>query len=217
MLKNKILIFFIITLIFTCFFTCSVYASTDLNNVYEDGFEFIGSSGTTYKLPPYPQELKEYNHYVIIKTTIWEQFYILPFNETLEVVSNNSSTFNVLLDGKNFSELYWECSFNDSSPDTWVKVIGQGFHFSKTNNPHTVVDSCPCFKYNQTELQEIIDGNESFFLSRQAVLVPIMEKAPLATVLKEIIVILPVILMTIVGLIGLRKALKFLSTALHRS
>lgn len=45
----------------------------------------------------------------------------------------------------------------------------------------------------------------------------IMKKTPLEEVMKEILEILPVVLMTIVGLISLRKALQILSRVLHRS
>ena len=69
---------------------------------------------------------------------------------------------------------------------------------------------------------EQLNSDEDFFFNPPTVkatgiLAPIVQDSPLEEVMKEIIVILPIVLMTIVGLIGLRKALAFLSTVLHRS
>lgn len=51
----------------------------------------------------------------------------------------------------------------------------------------------------------------------QRVLVPIMKEAPLVEVIKEVLEIIPVVLVTIVGLISLRKGLQLLSKVLHNS
>lgn len=52
---------------------------------------------------------------------------------------------------------------------------------------------------------------------REGVLVPIMEKVEMNKTLEEILMILPVVIVTLVGLIGLRKALKTLFSFLHKA
>lgn len=51
----------------------------------------------------------------------------------------------------------------------------------------------------------------------QAILVPIVQEAPLEETTKEIMGILPIVLITLVGLIGLRKGLALLSQTLHKA
>ena len=63
-----------------------------------------------------------------------------------------------------------------------------------------------------------VSGNVVFCQPlEEMILAPIMEKTPLEEVMREILGILPVVLITIVGLISLRKGLQLLSTVLHRS
>lgn len=54
-------------------------------------------------------------------------------------------------------------------------------------------------------------------LGKVTTLAPVVNKVEMSPVLKEIIAILPLILVVVVSLIGLRKALKMLSQLLHRS
>ena len=221
MLKNKILVLFTITLCIFSFLCGSVYATEETSAVNESGFVYTAEDGTVYNLPVYPEELKKYNHYVVIRTTIWEEFYLIPFNETFEVVENSATRFNVLVDGENFSKFYWQCRFHEGTPDSWTasgsSLGGSEFYFSKTNNPHYIVDSCTCLSSYQNNLQDSIDENESFFLNRNQVLAPIMEKTPLEMVLQEIVEVLPVVLVVIVALIAMRKALAFLTLILRQS
>lgn len=51
----------------------------------------------------------------------------------------------------------------------------------------------------------------------QSTLVPIVQEVPLEGVLQEIVETLPVVLITLVGLIGLHKALALLSQILHKA
>ena len=51
----------------------------------------------------------------------------------------------------------------------------------------------------------------------QSTLVPIVQEAPLEGVIQEIVGILPIVLITLVGLIGLRKGLALLSQILHKA
>lgn len=221
MLKNKFLILIVITLFVFGFLCGSVYATEETGTDNEYGFIYTAQDGTVYNLPVYPEELKEYNHYVVIRTTIWEEFYLIPFNETFEVIDNGASRFNILVDGENFSKFYWNCRFAEGTPDLWTasgsSLGGSEFYFSKTNNPHYIVDSCTCFSSYQNNLQDSIDNNDSFFLNRNQVLAPIVEKTPLEMVLQEIVEILPVVLVVIVALIAMRKAIAFLTQILRQS
>lgn len=61
-------------------------------------------------------------------------------------------------------------------------------------------------------------SNSSFFQQPPVgVLAPIVEEAPLGETIKEIVGILPIVLIILVGLIGLRKGLALLSQTLHKA
>lgn len=61
-------------------------------------------------------------------------------------------------------------------------------------------------------------SNSSFFQQPPVgVLAPIVEEVPLEETIKEIVGILPIVLITLVGLIGLRKGLALLSQTLHKA
>lgn len=216
MLKNKVFILLIIFIVFSLFIPSSCFASTE-----NTGFVYTDDSGKIYNLPIFPDQLKNYNHYIIFKyNSLWNNFVIIPFNESIEVVPYATS-FNFLVDGKKLGT-HWVCDFNNGyEPDSWgLGMTGStgeiGYNFSSSEY-YTVVSSCSCSYSYLNSIENAMNNLDSFFLNRQAILVPIMEKAPLAKVMEEILKILPMILMTLVGLIGLRKALRFLSTVLHHS
>lgn len=62
-----------------------------------------------------------------------------------------------------------------------------------------------------------LSGIELFSQPPLTVLPQIVEETPLEEVMREVIAVLPIVLVTIVGLISLRKGLRVLSTVLHRS
>jgi len=206
MLKNKLFIFFIILFCAVLMFSPKVFASTDR-------LSFTGYDGVLYELPPLPDELNDYNHYVIVFDTLSGFYYLVPFNETFEIQRNGN--FNtVLCDGSNFSaNKYFTCLVGDSS---W-SITGNLSNPISFQTYMPIIYSCSCIRPYSIELNEGMVGEDGFFLSRPEVLVPIMEKTPLEMVLQEIAEILPVVLVIIVGLIGLRKALAFLQKVLHRS
>lgn len=217
--KEKIFVFLTVLFSIVVLFTTLSFADTE-DVLDTNSLVYTDKDGHVYNLPVYPEELKDYNHYVIIKTTFGDQFYLLPFNDSFEVADNTDNSFNILIDGHSF-DFYWKCSVSNGEMSPWYRggtsVGGVHFYFSKTNNPHYVVDTCSCLKPYANNLEDVIENNESFFMSRQEVLVPIMERVPLAGVMTEIVEILPVVLVILVGLIGLRKALQMLSAVLHRS
>ena len=195
-------------------------SSGDSTGDSSSGFVYTDVNGKVFYLPAYPEELKEYNHYVLFKPLLVDDFYLLPFNDTFEVVDNTDHSFNVLIDGHSF-DFFWYCFLLNGEMMPWSTSGSAGggtnIAFSKTNNHYYVVDTCPCLKPYANNLESVIENNESFFMSRQEVLVPIMERAPLAEVMREIMIIFPVVLVTLVGLIGLRKALQMLSAVFRRS
>ena len=105
---------------------------------------------------------------------------------------------------------------------------GDSWRFSQTVSPDFLNNIVSInFDLYSVGNNALYDGGSSLVFQKPPVgeipvvvertLAPIMEKTPLEEVMKEILGILPVILMTIVGLISLRKALQLLSRALHRS
>lgn len=144
-------------------------------------------------------------------------YYILPFNESIKVSPTGGLGRKIYIDdGPYYCFFFW-----DSSMSEWSQTMGDGLsiHEVNLNGPDfELVYTCSCLlPYSSSLIDSFNAGSDDFFLNRQEILVPIMEKAPLAKVMEEILEILPVVLMTIVGLIGLRKALKFLLMALRRS
>ena len=200
MLKNKIFILFIIILSIFGFLCGSVYATEDTEAV--ENYTFTGFDGVSYDLLTLPEGVNNYTHYVIVKTST-EQFAIFCFNETLDI--SKTSGFVLNGDSGTTGKVF---ILNGSS---WLEYAEQGtYSFGEGS---AFIYSCP----DLTQYSEELNSAEDFFLNPQTVLPPVVEKIRLGTVLQEVVAILPIILVIIVGLIGLRKALKFLSTVLHRS
>ena len=80
-------------------------------------------------------------------------------------------------------------------------------------------NNCVPFEDSNVEFSSFtrLAGNSGFPLPLKEVLAPIVRETPLEEAMKEIVEILPVILLTIVGLISLSKGLRLLSTVFHRS
>jgi len=201
MLKNRILILFIVILCVFGFGCGSVYATEEAVNT--EKFSFTGFDGVLYTLPSLPEGVNNYKHYVILKDNSATHIYC--FNDTLDITKDGS--FITLNADDNTTGKLFTCYGS-----SWNEFDEQGtYSFSQTKT--IFIYSCP----DLTQYGEEFNSDENFFLNPQVILPPIAEKVHLGAVLQEIMAILPVVLVTIVGLIGLRKALAFLSKVLRRS
>ena len=213
MLKNKIFILFIAVICFFTLFNVSVYAT----DIEENMIPFTDFDGDFHNILKFPEELNNYNHYIIYMFPSVSSYEILPFNESIEVanISTSSISKNILVDGGAYY-----CYFSwDSSLSEWQKYDGNGISkFEIKNTDFKLIGACSCLQPQSSDLIKSFEvGAEGFFLSRPEVLAPIVDKAPMEMVLQEIVEILPIVIVVLVGLIGLRKALAFLQNLLHRS
>ena len=204
MLKNnKILIFLFMFFSVCILFTSSVFASTDT-------YSFTGFDGKSYNLPPLPEGINNYKHYIIVSDN--GSLKLFGFNESLKI-TRDESFVNFNFDDKTTGKLF---DFIDSENE-WEEM-GEQQYYSLSIDTTLVINSCS----DLLQYKDRFNGPGDFFynppiVEATGILAPIYQKTPLEETLQEVVMILPVILMTIVGLIGLRKALKFLSKVLHRS
>lgn len=109
--------------------------------------------------------------------------------------------------------------FSNESDSSFFALINQYYHCGVSE--HTYIAANHDIKNTTNDEPE---GSVAFMepvTKNGTTLAPVIQrektKGTLQAVLKEIIAILPLILVVVVSLIGLRKALKMLSQLLHRS
>lgn len=96
---------------------------------------------------------------------------------------------------------------------TTIKTIGHYSNYGCLFNDYFYV-------YYNNVPNDLVTANDDidfFHIPSQGILGPIVRQSPTKRVLEEVVKVLPVVLLTLVGLIGLRKALVFLQKVLHRS
>ena len=164
-----------------------------------------------------------YDYKLLVNCANWEHFVILRygdsnakdyvvycFNESLDIVNKEDGSIILTGDGGVTGGCY---NFVDSSNSWGAK---DNCPIANFTNEYSIIHCCDCmmqYKDNFT--------NDHFFMrplqAGPGVLPPIIQVTPLKGVMKEIIQILPLILVVLVSFLGLRKALKMLSALLHRS
>lgn len=95
----------------------------------------------------------------------------------------------------------------------WTKTSDSGY--IGAINPSNIV-SCTTDIY-YTDGKQKTDDKPFFQVTPQVVLAPQVEKIQLSQTLEEVLGILPMTLVVLVSLVGLRKGLKMLETFLHQS
>lgn len=205
--KDKIFVFLVVLLSVIILFSSSVFASTDTCN-------FTGFDGEEHTIPPFDNSASEYKYYIGLKylASSGIRYSYLFFNDNLDVkflnggltISSSSGRFKI-----------YACSPGDSH---WVTSANapDGYETSTwdSSSSPVVID---CHSDLLVYKSKFVDQEDFFLTPLPLVLAPIMEVTPMEGVLQEIVEILPIVLMIIVGLIGLRKALQMLSVVLHRS
>lgn len=204
MFKNdKIFVFLVVLFSVLILFTTIVSATTETFNI-------TGFDGNEYSLPSLPEDLINEKYYVIT-TDKYGHHHIYCFNESLSIDYTSSSSF-IYFNGDGDAK----CTHYYYT-DIWQKnEIDKGSQ-SKDSSVKVIYSSDNLLKY-----KDQLSSGEDFFYNPpkveiQGTLALIMQETPLEGVLTEIVEILPIVLMTIVGLIGLRKALAMLLTVLRQS
>ena len=214
----------------------SFAANETYENVADTGYTIIFSSPRYSDEAVFPEHTYEY----LIKNgtgislifTNWELAYdmnencLVPVGSYLSNWEEHSQNFV----NSNICRSYYS---SDCIIDNDNKVIrlnnyrSSAFHYSDTNSitgaiynfasdvePTFLGSSLDIYKYDST-LGALTD--QVFPVPPKGILAPLYKGANMAQVMKEILEILPVIMIIIVGLISLRKGLSFLSTVLHRA
>ena len=200
MLKNKIFIFFICFLCAFTFFICPVFA-TDTSVLPEKMVETMDEDMIS--------DFRNSNYYALFYSNSSREYYlifdtkgVLVYKEdgwfTFSCISGNG---NYLIFSEDYSGIFTHISSGGLGTTDGLQ-ISEDFY---------VLDANYVVKDRKT--------GEVFTLPPQVTgtLAPIYQRITLEEVLQEILAILPITLMTIVGLIGLRKALSLLFKVLRRS
>lgn len=170
-------------------------------------FDFVGLDGQEYSLPPLPEGMLNYTHFLLINDN--GAYRVFGFNESLSLI-NSEGFVNIMPDKGNTHQV----QLVDNS---W-EYYGVGLNgYSVLADKSTFLYGCNCVL---SGLNKVNDGEDFFFNPLPVgvgTLPPIVEKINLGLTMEEILGILPIVILTLVGLIGLRKALQFLSTLLRRS
>ena len=151
-----------------------------------------------------------YNNYIVVNDSGMGIRLYLTYNDNYKVGMIN-----------NYYHLY--------RPDSSYKYIS--FKYKSSEDKFVYGGVGPCDGSEGTYSVQILSSNydvldkkgEVVFqktpvpAQNQAILVPIVQEAPLEETTKEIMGILPIVLITLVGLIGLRKGLALLLQTLHKA
>lgn len=150
-----------------------------------------------------------YKHFIITKDT-YNRLDLFGFNDSLSITrADGFTTFN---GDENTTLKIFKYENNK-----WVEY-GESGIYSLIGEDSMVINSCiDLLKY-----EEDFNKDEGFFykplpLETQGTLAPIIHKVETKGTMMEIIQILPLIIVVLVSFLGLRKALKMLSTLLNRS
>lgn len=207
-ISNKVVTFFIV--MFCVFASLSVTAFATDNTKTITGFDDV-----SYTLPDFSNEVTEHKYYLLtyqqltVSNKKVKYYTIYCFDKSLNIKGST-----IYFDETDGNVDVYRCKWYDGET-TWSKVDENTFCYDKGYN-HVIDCSSNLLKYKDN-LSNVEDG---FFLTppvTEGTLAPIVQETGLEGVLQEIVQILPVVLMTIVGLIGLRKALAMLSRVLHQS
>lgn len=201
-MTNKKIIFIILFAILLFLLGCSsVFASTSLKD----------PDGTTYILPDLPAEFEGYN-YFITKCERYNTYALFcvkddAFDKFIyDKISNSLNAVDV--SGNQCSDIYLAETGTLENPVSWtIKKWGA---LQPANN-HQII-------YSNFDIYNS-DGTVFFQPAplTQGIVAQQVEQIKMTQILQEIITLLPLILVVMVSLVGLRKGLKMLETFLHQS
>lgn len=190
---------FIITLVFTLLLSCSGGGLVAYADDYYDISLYVTELGTfDYDLPENSYQILFYYDDVN-----YGGYYFLVFNDYVSYIDVSSSTGEYILKHPNDTSSYFKYWLIDG---VWTlqSSFGNG--------------SC-CTTITASNF-DIYYGNELFFLQTPRPLVLGMEEKMLVQVitqenpLKEVLILLPMVMVCLVGYVALRKALRTLETIL---
>ena len=181
-----------------------------IETVQPEYYYFNGWNGVPYTVLSLPDAILNYKHYIIIAEKEEDMpLYLFCFNNSLSITHDESFDtycFDDSITGKMFKY----------QNNTWEEYGEQGTYSLSAGS--MVVNSC----IDLLGYSNDFNNPEGFFykplpLETQGTLAPVVHKVEMQGVLKEILLIIPLIIVVVVSFLGLRKALKTLFQVLRRS
>lgn len=209
-MKNKLKKISIVSIVFAIIiaFTSSVNAvSTTYVTYPEDGGADILLDGKTYHVTFTECSLvydpgHQYKNYFCYYRNDTEKYYIV-FTDH-DVYASESHKYFCIDKPTDGSITFMSYEYKDGTIKYCVA------------SESTFTDVCTDMVFSNFTLKDK-QGNVVFQPTPAVVLAPIAQEAPLEGTVQEIVGILPIVLITLVGLIGLRKGLALLSQTLHKA
>ncbi len=209
--KLKIISIFSIVLAIIIAFTSSVNAvSTTYVTYPEDGGVDVIIKGETYHIDFGANEyfpLDDNHNFKNYFCYSCSDGYRLLLSDTDIYIKEDFSWVNT--DTDSGKVVYWYGKMENGS-NTFKGSLGKNY-FSGS-----VPDGFE-FLYSNCDIKDPFNGKVVFQPTPAVVLAPIAQEAPLEGIVQEIVGILPIVLIILVGLIGLRKGLALLSQTLHKA
>lgn len=206
-ISSKLIIFLIIVLsVFTLFITPSFATDT---------ITITGIDNNNYTLPSFPSGVTEHKYYLLtyhrVSAMVKEvqEYTLYVFDKTINI-SGDYIYFD--RDSSDVVKCY-TCDIYHGET-SWTETVALCFQHASYD--YVIDCSSNLLKYKDS----LLNVEDGFFLTvptASGTLAPIVQETSLEGVLQEIVEILPIVLVIIVGLIGLRKALAMLSKVLHQS
>ena len=211
MLKNKNVFFIILVIVFSFIFTSFCFAVTSLTpvscDIVEEGLinaiknsEYYNNENY-YFFSGYQYGNRSY-WYAFVEKKAGVKFYLVPENDYqgwtyFALVASepvNVHRYNYTKGGVTVEE------------NTYIITL-------TSQNKNDTTCNLECFSNCNIYVSET---SNDFFLMTPSILGPIAVKLEMVEVLRQIIIIIPLILVVVVSFLGLRKALRMLLTLLRR-
>ena len=153
-----------------------------------------------------------YNNYVVFNNSNGV-YALLTYQGCFKACIGSKSRYHLLncelqygyigfkFDSETDTFVYWSCGKCDGKNDGYIFTYDGNFLSSN----YDVLDEKGEVVFQKTPV------------GVQSTLAPIVQEAPLEGTVQEIVGILPIVLITLIGLIGLRKVLALLSQTLHKA
>lgn len=225
-MKNKtlLIVFLAIILLFgiTCVCSANVYDDSVTTEILEDKSLSLTINSINYIIPGIFDKISSAYAYTIdcaLDTTgKLSRVYINIFNEPVDFYLTPYSSDNKIKTLKYttpISTCYYYTAFSDNP--VWIEDADAHL-YPRIGGDNSRFLFCSNDIYTDSSLTSVSYEKEVFQLPPQEkTLAPIVEGIPMEGTLMEIVKLIPIVIMTIVGLISLRKALQVLSTFLRNS
>ena len=214
MLKNKkiliVIMFFILLLILNTYcFATGVELNSD-NSVTINGYTYVLDNIENYTYYLYNKNEDTLYACVHAQSSHWNCGNTISFS----VTDNGNNTFTIIskCDHSSSYANYLEYKYNKETNE-WDMIKNTGGMYSLTYSSDEY-----SFVYSPMNINNDFDieNSDFFYKTPLSRLAQIVEKSRMETTLQEVIRILPLIIVVVVFLVGLRKALQILLTVLRR-